>query len=166
MDKTKNENYFNESESKCMAKLKEFNDGTGFFKSLTDKNATAEKTVEGDASGYTSDGRIVLIEMKNRNINLFDYETVYINAKKVAKMMLEHAIKKTVPLFISFFKNGEVAIWRLDRITKYKYYPNVKCFSKGYGKDEYGEQIGLYPEDAIVYENNNGNWSRKFYEFG
>lgn len=160
------ENYFKESEEVCMDKLKQFNEGTGFFKSLTDRNATAEKTVEGDASGYTQDGRMVLIEMKNRNINLFDYETVYINAKKVAKMMLEHSIKNTVPLFIAFFKNGEVAIWRLDRLTKYKYYPSVKSYSRGYGRDEYSEQIGLYPEDAIVYENNNGKWSRKFYEFG
>ena len=108
---------------------------------------------------------MVLVEMKNRNINLYDYETVYINAKKVAKMMLEHAINKTVPLFVAFFKNGDVAIWRLDKLTKYKYYPCVKSFSKGYGRDEYTEQIGVYPEDAKVYgKDNDGNWVKKEYE--
>lgn len=162
----RNEDYFNESEKKCIDKLIEFNQGTGFFSKLEQTGATKGKTVEGDASGYTSDGRTVLIEMKNRNINLFDYETVYINAKKVAKMMLEHSIYQTIPIFVAFFKNGDVGIWNLTKLTKYKYYPLVKSYSKGYGKDEYSEQIGVYPIDAKVYgKDNDGNWMRKNYEF-
>lgn len=165
MENTRNKDYFRESEKKCIDKLIDFNEGTGFFKALEQTGSTKDKTVEGDASGYTADGRMVLVEMKNRNINLYDYETVYINAKKVAKMMLEHAINKTVPLFVAFFKNGDVAIWRLDKLTKYKYYPCVKSFSKGYGRDEYTEQIGVYPEDAKVYgKDNDGNWVKKEYE--
>ena len=145
-----NNQYFEESEKVCDAKLIDFNEKTGIFHDLEriDKQHM-------DFTGYTlnklGEKTKWNIELKNRNVILqedgtisgctangrgYTGETLYIENHKITDLLLDKIIGYEA-VYINFTVNG--------------YINNI--YSKGYEKKEDGRRQGLYLIDAAIFNN-------------
>ena len=143
--------------------MSKLNNDIGFVKQF---NAMPDKHCM-DASGKT-DLVSVMMELKNRTGYITSFEDVYIESKKAAYLYFQWITDGFIPLYINFFRNNKkedeypemIAIWRLDKLSNFKYHPNTKTTSKGYGKDEYRERFGLLPVDAVIYRLIDGKYEK------
>ena len=136
----KNQKYFNENELNDLAILTKLNDDIGFIREF---NAMPEKHCM-DASGKT-DLVNVMMELKNRTGYITSFEDVYIESKKAAYLYMQWIVTGHIPLYINYFRNGKedeypeiVAIWRMDKLSTFKYHPSTKTTSNPLKK------LGLY----------------------
>ena len=144
--------YFDDNEANDMLLLRKLSTDVGMFSTVGE----CEKYACADASGITKDGKIAIVELKNRYNEIQDFGDIFIESKKVAYLLLEHITKGHIPLYINFFTVGGVtkhaAVWNLLNVTDYKYYARIRIHSNGYQSDEHRERFGLLYSDAWIYE--------------
>ena len=119
-----------------------------------------------DVSGRT-DLTNVAIELKNRKGKTTSFPDIYIESKKAAFLYFSYFVKGEIPIYINYFnnyKNDEypeiIAIWRLDKLSKFSYHPDTVTKSQGYEKTEHRERFGLYIKDAVIYKLINGKYTK------
>ena len=144
--------YFDDNETNDMLLLRKLSSDVGMFT----KVGECEKYACADASGITKDGKIAIVELKNRYNEIQDFGDIFIESKKVAYLLLEHITKGHIPLYINFFTVDGVtkhaAVWNLLNVTDYRYYARIKTHSSGYQSYEHRERFGLLYRDAWIYE--------------
>ena len=144
--------YFDDNETNDMLLLRKLSTDVGMFNTVGE----CEKYACADASGITKDGRIAIVELKNRYNEIQDFGDIFIESKKVAYLLLEHITKGHIPLYINFFTVDGVtkhaAVWNLLNVTDFKYYSRIRTHSRGYQSDEHRESFGLLYSDAWIYE--------------
>ena len=144
--------YFDNNETNDMLLLRKLSTDVGMFT----KVGECEKYACADASGITKDGKIAIVELKNRYNEIQDFGDIFIESKKVAYLLLEHITKGHIPLYINFFTvdgiTKHAAVWNLLNVTDFKYYSRIRTHSRGYQSDEHRERFGLLYCDAWIYE--------------
>ena len=144
--------YFDDNETQDMLLLRKLSTDVGMFT----KVGECEKYACADASGITKDGKIAIVELKNRYNEIQDFGDIFIESKKVAYLLLEHITKGHIPLYINFFTvdgiTKHAAVWNLLNVTDFKYYSRIRTHSRGYQSDEHRERFGLLYSDAWIYE--------------
>lgn len=165
-----NKNYFNSSEDKCYEKLQDFNQ----YLRILELGRMEEKSPI-DASGLTSMGYIVSMELKNRNQNLirdkennflvsgttYIEDTMMIETHKLASLLLEHTVEHRIPLYINFLNDNVVIVHNPTRLKEKPRFEQKKIKSKGYEKIEVGVRMFLSLKDAYIYQkDNNGTWHK------
>ena len=144
--------YFDDNETQDMLLLRKLSTDVGMFS----KVGECEKYACADASGITKDGKIAIVELKNRYNEIQDFGDIFIESKKVAYLLLEHITKGHIPLYINFFTvdgiTKHAAVWNLLNVTDFKYYSRIRTHSRGYQSDEHRERFGLLYSDAWIYE--------------
>ena len=144
--------YFDDNETQDMLLLRKLSTDVGMFS----KVGECEKYACADASGITKDGKIAIVELKNRYNEIQDFGDIFIESKKVAYLLLENITKGHIPLYINFFTVDGVtkhaAVWNLLNVTDFKYYSRIRTHSRGYQSDEHRERFGLLYSDAWIYE--------------
>ena len=144
--------YFDDNETQDMLLLRKLSTDVGMFT----KVGECEKYACTDASGITKDGKIAIVELKNRYNEIQDFGDIFIESKKVAYLLLEHITKGHIPLYINFFTvdgiTKHAAVWNLLNVTDFKYYSRIRTHSRGYQSDEHRERFGLLYSDAWIYE--------------
>ena len=147
-----NREYFADNEANDMLLLRKLSTDVGLFSTVGE----CEKYACVDASGVTKDGKVAIVELKNRYNEIQDFGDIFIESKKVAYLLLEHITKGHIPLYINFFTIDGVtkhaAVWNLLNVTDFKYYSKIRTHSKGYQSDEHRERFGLLYQDAWIYE--------------
>lgn len=143
--------YFDDNETQDMLLLRKLSTDVGMFTNVGE----CEKYACADASGITKDGKVAIVELKNRYNEIQDFGDIFIESKKVAYLLLEHITKGHIPLYINFFTVDGVtkhaAVWNLLNVTDYRYYARVKTHSSGYQSYEHRERFGLLYSDAWIY---------------
>ena len=144
--------YFDDNETQDMLLLRKLSTDVGMFTTLGE----CEKYACADASGITKDGKIAIVELKNRYNEIQDFGDIFIESKKVAYLMLQHITKGHIPLYINFFTvdgiTKHAAVWNLLNVTDFKYYSRIRTHSMGYQAYENRERFGLLYSDAWIYE--------------
>ena len=144
--------YFDNNETQDLLLLRKLSNDVGMFATVGE----CEKYACADASGITKDGKIAIVELKNRYNEIQDFGDIFIESKKVAYLLLEHITKGHIPLYINFFTVDGVtkhaAVWNLLNVTDYRYYARIKTHSSGYQSYEHRERFGLLYSDAWIYE--------------
>ena len=111
-----------------------------------------------DASGYTTDGRYINIELKSRNIGINTYKTIFIEAHKAGDMLLDYVCEKKIPLYVNFLSDGHVVVYNLAEL---KHRPNKvakKIYSKLYEGFELAKREELQMDDAWIYKKTNNGY--------
>lgn len=123
-----------------------------------------------DASGYTTDGRLINIELKQRNQTLsgltlsgtasttnaiYTANTIYIESHKVADMLLDYLCDGKVPLYINFLNDGYVVLYNLSQLKHRPKKVTKKIYSKLYQGFELAKREELLLEDAWIYKKEN-----------
>ena len=111
-----------------------------------------------DASGYTTDGRLINIELKRRNINIDTYKSIYIESHKVGDMLLDYVCDKKIPLYINFLDNGYVVVYNLAELKTRPKKVVKNIYSKLYQGFEIAKREELYIKDAWIYQKNNDTY--------
>ena len=144
--------YFDENETQDMLLFRKLSTDVGMFS----KVGECEKYACADASGITKDGKVAIVELKNRYNEIQDFGDIFIESKKVAYLLLENITKGHIPLYINFFTvdgiTKHAAVWNLLNVTDFKYYSRIRTHSRGYQSDEHRERFGLLYSDAWIYE--------------
>lgn len=144
--------YFDNNETQDMLLLRKLSTDVGMFTTVGE----CEKFACADASGITKDGKIAIVELKNRYNEIQDFGDMFIESKKVAYLLLEHITNGHIPLYINFFTvdgiTKHAAVWNLLNVTDFKYYSRIRTHSRGYQSDEHRERFGLLYSDAWIYE--------------
>ena len=144
--------YFDDNEKQDMLLLRKLSTDVGMFA----KVGECEKYACADASGITKDGKIAIVELKNRYNEIQDFGDIFIESKKVAYLLLQHITNGHIPLYINFFTvdgiTKHAAVWNLLNVTDFKYYSMIRTHSRGYQSDEHRERFGLLYSDAWIYE--------------
>ena len=144
--------FFDDNETQDMLLLRKLSTDVGMFS----KVGECEKYACADASGVTKDGKIAIVELKNRYNEIQDFGDIFIESKKVAYLLLENITKGHIPLYINFFTvdgiTKHAAVWNLLNVTDYRYYARLKTHSRGYQAYENRERFGLLYSDAWIYE--------------
>ena len=144
--------YFDNNETNDMLLLRKLSTDVGMFSTVGE----CEKYACADASGITKDGKIAIVELKNRYNEIQDFGDIFIESKKVAYLLLQHITKGHIPLYINFFTvdgiTKHAAVWNLLNVTDFKYYSRIRTHSRGYQSDENRERFGLLYSDAWIYE--------------
>ena len=147
----------------------DFNKLTAFNKKLKLKNL--KQTDVGhycDATGEYNNKQIN-IELKSRNQNLIrnnnklqikgvekDYvdNTLFIESHKIADMLVDYIINKSVPLYINFLNNCTI-VFNLSKLTHKPIKKHIRAFSKWKESFEIQDRLALYLYDAYIYDDNN-----------
>lgn len=163
----KNKEFFDEKESNDFNKLTEFNNQVLHLEEFGETPYSHWT----DASGYTVDGRYFNIEIKDRNLDLYENEkgeyfvkgttqfgkeyyadTIYIEQHKVSSMLMDYIGNKYEPIYINFLNDGIVVVYNLSRLKKRPNTERKTIKSKGYNKMEIGAREGLFLSDATIYK--------------
>lgn len=115
-----------------------------------------------DASGYTTDGTPIVIEIKVRNQKYdgdkvigknYTADTIYIEDHKVGSMLLEHVVNKSIPLYVNFLDDA-IIVYNLAKLSKRPNITSQKIKSKLYEGIEICKRVELPLDEAYVYNNN------------
>lgn len=153
-------NYFEKNEENGWNLLNQLNNKYGYFTEL--HHSPSGSTW--DVSGYTRDGRKVIIELKTRNAILtpqntvsgvnFNDNTLFIENNKFSILLMEHVVDGFLPLYINFLQDGHVVIHNLLKLSKYKEDHKTKIVSRGYeklgGYERNCFRLCLYLDDAVI----------------
>lgn len=152
-------NYFETNEENDWKLLNQFNEKTHLFKSL----GKCKEKHHADASGYTADGRTVMIELKKRNVVLtkggkfsgstFKDDNLFIESHKFCDLWCD-TFDNYIPLYINFLENEVVAIYILSKLATKPITQKKVIKSNGYNSFEIGHRLGLNIEDALIYKGN------------
>ena len=153
-------NYFITNEENGWSLLQKLNDKYNYFTELTHSPSASTW----DVSGYTRDGRKVIIELKTRQMVLlpdgqlsgqgYTCDTIFIEHNKHSFLLMEHVVDGFVPLYINFLEDGTVIIHNLLHITHFKEDVKSKITSRGYtkygGYERNAARLCLYLDDATI----------------
>lgn len=162
-----NTNYALETEKNDYLLLEDFNK----VLKLNDLGQTPEKHTT-DASGYTTDGRHINIELKSRNQTLsgltvigtssntgkqYTASTIYIEAHKAGDLLLDYVVEKKIPLYINFL-NGYVVLYNLSQLKHRPTKVAKRIWSELYQGFELAKREELRIEDAWIYKKENNEY--------
>lgn len=156
-------------EDKGYAKLEHFN---RHFLHLQELARMPKNTPSGDASGITTDGTEINIEIKVRNQNLLDNliisgsssshtytaDTIYIEAHKAGDMYLDYMIYGKEPIYINFLNDGYVVVYNLSRLKTRPNRVQKKIWSKLYQNWENQIREELPLNEAFIYKWDGNNY--------
>ena len=158
---TKDNEYFSTKENDGYKRLQHFNDLKHFFSTI----GRTPPTYDFDASGRTTEDKPVSIEIKTRDLNLtednkvsgstFIDDTLLIEARKMADLLLDYTITGAIPLYINFLNNAVI----IFNFSKMKEKPCKKFFkAQNYGQKgmELGNRYLLPIKDAYIYRYGEG----------
>lgn len=162
-----NKQFFENNENNGWKSLLEFND-----KLKLDKLGRTPTCHYYDASGYTSTGDYVAIEIKKRNQTYsngllsgltsnnttYTADTIYIEAHKIASMLLDAKINGSVPLYVNFLNDDTVIVFNLLKLNKMPNRVSKKIYSKGYQRQENDSRFELPLTEAFIYKIIDGKW--------
>lgn len=111
-----------------------------------------------DASGYTTDGRYINVELKKRNIDIDTFSTIYIETHKVGDMLLDYVCEKKIPLYINFLSDGHVVVYNLAELKNRPKKVAKRIYSKLYEGFELAKREELRLDDAWIYQKNNDGY--------
>ena len=124
--------YFDDNETQDMLLLRKLSTDVGMFNTVGE----CEKYACADASGITKDGRIAIVDLKNRYNEIQDFGDIFIESKKVAYLLLEHITKGHIPLYINFFFffliTKRAAVFILLNVIDFKYFSSIRTHSYVY----------------------------------
>ena len=139
---------------------------------LIELGQTPEKHTT-DASGYTTDGRFVNIELKQRNQTLsgltligissktgnqYTADTIYIESHKIADLLLDYTIDDKIPLYINFLNDGYVVLYNISTLKHRPTKVAKKIWSELYQGFELAKRQELQLSDAWIYRKNNDTY--------
>lgn len=157
-----NRDYAFKKEDEDYILLKDFNHDV---LKLTELGQT-ERNESSDASGYTTDGRLISIELKQRNLQLsgltligttsegksYTADTIYLESHKLGDMLLDYLIDKKIPLYINFMQNDYVLLYNLSTLKNRPKKVCKKIYSKLYQGFELSKRQELPLKDAWIYQ--------------
>lgn len=163
-----NRDYAFKKEDEDYILLKDFNHDV---LKLTELGQT-ERNESSDATGYTTDGRFINIELKSRDQYLsgssfligavnekpYTADTIYLESHKAGDLLLDYVVDKKIPLYINFMKNGYVILFNLSQL---KHRPKKVCkkiYSKLYQGFELAKREELPLKDAWIYQRINNKY--------
>lgn len=124
-----------------------------------------------DASGYTTDGRYLNIELKKRNLALsgltligtsrdgktYTANTIYIESHKVADLLLDYMCEDKIPIYLNFLNDGYVVLFNLSKLKHRPTKVAKRIWSELYQGFELAKRQELKLEDGWIYQRvNNG----------
>lgn len=126
-----------------------------------------------DASGYTTDGRVVNVEIKKRNQtynNLsiegttkqghpYTADTLYIESHKACDLLLDYLTSQKEPLYVNFLSNNVVVVYNLAKLKHRPKRTLKKIWSDLYQGFELGKRQELRLEDAYIYKLENNHYT-------
>lgn len=163
-----NRNYAYGEEKKGYEMLVDFNK----VLKLTELGKTPDDS-HSDASGYTTDGRYLNIEIKRRNQILtpdlkisattrfnkeYTGDTIYIETHKVGDLMLDYHILGYVPLYINFLQDGHVIVFNLTQLKTRPKETVKKIYSELYQTFELSKRQELPINESWIYKKNNDEY--------
>lgn len=163
-----NQDYALEKEKNDYYLMEEFNK----VLKLIELGQTPEKHTT-DASGYTTDGRLINIELKQRNQTLsgltlvgissktgnqYTANTIYIESHKVADLLLDYTIEDKIPLYINFLNDGYVVVYNLSELKHRPTKVAKKIWSELYQGFELAKRQELQLSDAWIYKKENNEF--------
>lgn len=124
-----------------------------------------------DASGITSDGKEINIELKRRNQTLsgltimgvtsankpYTASTIYIETHKCGDMLLDYVCENKVPMYINFLNDGYVIVHNLSQLKTRPAKVGKKIYSKLYEGFEISKRNELQLDDAWIYKKDENN---------
>ncbi len=163
-----NQDYALEKEKKDYYLMEEFNK----VLKLIELGQTPEKHTT-DASGYTTDGRLINIELKQRNQTLsgltlvgissktgnqYTANTIYIESHKIADLLLDYTIENKIPLYINFLNDGYVVLYNISTLKHRPTKVAKKIWSELYQGFELAKRQELQLSDAWIYKKENNEF--------
>lgn len=127
-----------------------------------------------DASGKTTDGKMMNIEIKRRNQNLlpnltisgetYTASTIYIETHKAGSLYLDYTTNNLIPIYINFLNDGVVVLYNLLRLSKRPETVVKKIYSKLYQSYELSKREELLLQDAWIYKKDENNEYKLIYK--
>lgn len=126
-----------------------------------------------DASGYTTDGRYLNIELKKRNQTMsgltligtssktnktYTADTIYIEGHKCGDMLLDYVVEKKIPLYINFLNDGYVVLYNLSTLKHRPTKVAKRIWSELYQGFELAKREELRIEDGWIYQRINDKY--------
>lgn len=119
-----------------------------------------------DASGYTTDGRLLNIENKVRDLNLLDdgyisghtkisaysANTIYIESHKMGDLLTDWVTEKRTPLYINYLNDGVIIVYNLSQLKHRPLKEHKRIWSELYQSFEIADRELLRIEDAYIYK--------------
>ena len=149
-----NQDYANQCEIDDFELLRDFNDK----KFKLNKLGRTPSKYSSDASGYTQDGRYINIELKSRDNDINEYDSLQIETHKAYDLLDEYVRDNKIPLYINFLKDGHVVVFNLAKLKHKPYKKRVRTWSKLYQDYENGYKALLKLEDAFIYKKQNNHY--------
>lgn len=168
-----NRNYAYNEEDKGFEQLTEFNN----VLKLIDLGRTP-KDHTSDASGYTTDGRYLNIEIKRRNQILtpdlkisattrfnkeYTGDTIYIETHKVGDLLLDYVCFGYIPIYINFLSDGNVVVFNLSTLKSRPKKTVKKIYSELYQSFELSKRQELPLSEAFIYKKDENNVYKLIY---
>lgn len=126
------EEYRENSEKKDIRLFRTWNEENNFFSSWT----PCETFAPYDVDAIDKKGRKCKIELKYRDMPSNQYDSYFIEADKLADGLLFATIEGLIPLYVNFFDDNNVAIWRLDKLKEYPKKRKIHRANKGYNVND------------------------------
>ena len=167
-----NSDFALKNEEKDYLLMEKFNENLLKLKDL----GKTETMHHSDATGNTTDGRVINIELKSRNMNLlpnftvsgvsytqktYTADTIYIESHKMADLLLDYVIDKKVPLYVNFINDDTVILYNLSMLKQRPKTVTKRIPSKLYEGFEMGKRMELPISEAFIYKRiGNNNWKQ------
>ena len=143
----KNKNYFDDTEDADALRFKHLADETGWWSTIT----RADYADPYDFTGTAIDNRQMLMELKYRDMDADAYPDYFIEVDKLADCYLHAAMTHSTPLYINFFKDGNVLIWNLLELKTQPIKEKIRRENKGFNTMEVSNVYKLAASDAYKY---------------
>lgn len=129
-----------------------------------------------DASGYTTDGRLLNIENKVRNQYLlidengnfkvsgtskngaYIVDTLFIETHKAGDLYIDYFCEGKIPMYINYLEEDYVVVYNLTRLRKRPEKTYLRPFSKLYNAFEVADREELALTDAYIYKKENNKY--------
>lgn len=112
-----------------------------------------------DASGKTSDDKVINIEIKSRDCNIDTYQSLMIETHKALPLLNEYIEYDRIPLYVNFLKDEHVVVYNMLKIPEgKKFMKREKTWSKLYKcwEWQYKEYISI--DAAFIYKKVNNQY--------
>ena len=143
----KDKKYFDRTEDEDALRMQRLATETGWWSTITPNEYGAPIDFEGDAI----DKRHTLIEVKYRDMDADAYDDYFIEVDKLADCYLHAAMTHPTPLYINFFKDGNVLIWNLLELKTMPIKEKIRRANKGFDTMEVSNVYKLAASDAYKY---------------
>lgn len=163
-------NFAYSKEDEGFEKLEHFNKN---FLKLENLTRTPKNHPTCDASGITSIGDVLNIEIKLRNQVLLDNNTVsglttynkqytastlYIDLNKASDLLLDYVVYQREPLYVNFLANDYVVVYNLVKLKKRPKDVVKKVWSNLYQEEQIERRTELPLNEAFIYKKEGDNY--------